>query len=432
MAACVLGAATVSGQGPQWPSFRGEGARGVAVDASPPVTWDATQPQGVAWRTTIPGLSHASPIVWNDRVYVISAVAEGSTIDRTAEGVVFATDTVAHEWTLSCLDLSTGAVQWTRTIHVGAPRQARHVRGTYANATPATNGEIIVVSLANEGLFGLEMDGQRRWHVPMAPERAGESLDPASSPIIVGDLAIVQNDWMREGFAAGYELATGRERWRVARDEGLAWATPGAWAPAGAPAQVVFNSARWIRGHDAATGQERWRIDNFIESPADRVPTPVPSGDLIIVGGGGTQGPLMAIRASARGELPAQPSADSSLAWRNDRSATYLPTPLVHGGLVYVVGDTGIVTIYRERDGSRLGRLRLAADAGTISASPVVADGRIYIASQDGDVFVHEANVDFAPLARNSMGESVFATPAIAGNRLIVRTTHGVVAIGRD
>ncbi|HET9371767.1 MAG TPA: PQQ-binding-like beta-propeller repeat protein [Vicinamibacterales bacterium] len=429
----AIGATLVAAPAAQtvrWPSFRGEQARGIGEGAALPLRWNAATGAGIAWRVPIRGLSHASPIVWDDRVYVLSALGQGSTLDRTAQGVVFATDTVRHEWTLTCIDLATGAVRWTRAIHTGTPRQARHVRGTYANATPVTDGRTIVVSIANEGLFGLDMDGARKWHVPMAPDAPDASLDPASSPVIVDDLAIVQNDWRAQGFAAAYELATGRERWRVERREGLAWATPGVWRPSGQPAQVVFNSPRWIRGHEAATGVERWRIDNAVASPWDRVPTPVPSGDLLVVGGGGTEGPLLAIRASARGELSTTPSAEGTLAWRQDRSASYLPTPLVHEGLVYVVGDTGIVTVYRERDGSRAARVRLAADAGTISASPVAAGGRIYVASQDGDLFVHAAGESFTPLARNAMGEAMFATPAIAGGRLIVRTVDAVYAIG--
>lgn len=412
-----------------WPGFRGTDARGIA-GGTPPVTWDATSGAGIRWHAAIPGISHASPIVWNGRVYVITAVAEGSSLDlssATAGAVVFATDTVEHEWRLYCLDASTGAVQWWRAVHTGTPRQARHARGTYANATPATNGSVIVASLGNEGLFAFDMEGTLRWRVEMAPPQPDASLDPASSPVIVGAVAIVQNDWRQGAFAAAYDLESGREVWRVARNEGLAWSTPGVWTPSSGPAQVVFNSARWIRGHDASTGDELWRLNNSIESPWDRVPTPVPSGDRLLVGGGGPQGPLMALIAGARGELTPD---GAHVAWRADRGAPYLPTPLVYEGLVYAVADNGVLSVYRLADGTLAYRTRLATDSGTISASPVAAGGHVYFASQDGDMFVLRAGETFALASRNPMGGAIFASPAIANNLIIVRTTTGVYAAG--
>jgi outer membrane protein assembly factor BamB len=170
----------------------------------------------------VSGLSHASPIVWGGRVYVLSATGEGSRLDRTAEGVVFAADRVRHEWRLQCLDAGDGGTIWSRVVHSAVPMQARHVRGTYANATPATNGRVIVASLANEGLFAFDMEGRTLWRVEMRPPAADHSLDPASSPVIAGNVVIVQNDWRSGSFAAAYELSTGREKWRAARNEGLA------------------------------------------------------------------------------------------------------------------------------------------------------------------------------------------------------------------
>jgi outer membrane protein assembly factor BamB len=205
-----------------WPSFRGEQARGVA--SRPIVTsWNAVRGSNIRWQVPVSGLSHASPIVWGGRVYVLSARGEASTLDRTAQGVVFAADRVPHEWRLHCLDARDGGTIWSRVVHSAVPMQARHVRGTYANATPATNGRVIVASLANEGLFAFDMEGRALWRIEMRPPAADHSLDPASSPVIAGDVVIVQNDWRSGSFAAAYELSTGREKWRIARSEGLAW-----------------------------------------------------------------------------------------------------------------------------------------------------------------------------------------------------------------
>ena len=412
-----------------WPAFRGDRAGGSA-DATLATSWNAASGKGVRWRTPIEGLSHASPIVWKDRVYVLSAVAPGAALDPKAEGVVFAKDTIAHEWRMHCLDVANGRELWKRVLHTGTPRQPRHVKGTYANATPATNGTQIAAVLGNEGLFVTDMEGRLLWRKEMAPARPDWSLDAASSPVVVDDVVVVQNDWQRDGFAAAFELSTGRERWRVPRAEGLSWSTPGIWITAGGP-QVVFNSARWIRAHEARDGREIWRMNNSTDGPYDRVPTPVAAGDLMLVAGGGGHRPIFAVRRTAAGDITRRrtrrtgpPSPGS-----RDRASPYLPTPLVHRGLGVSVRQCWRVV--RLPCGGRLDsyRARIAPDAGAFSASPIAAGGRVYLSSEDGDIFVVAAGDKFELLGRNSMGAPLFATPAVAGSILIVRTATDVFGI---
>lgn len=412
-----------------WPAFRGERASGSA-SATLPTAWNAATGAGIRWRTPIVGLSHASPIAWGGRVYVLASVAPGSALDTRAEGVVFARDTIEHEWRLHCLDAETGRQLWMRVLHTGTPRQPRHVKGTYANATPATDGRHIAAVLGNEGLFVTDMDGRLLWRKEMAPSNPGWSLDAASSPVIVGDLVIVQNDWRQEGFAAAYELSGGRERWRVPRSEGLSWSTPGVWPLRAGRPQVVFNSPRWIRAHDVLDGREMWRLDNSTEGPYDRVPTPVEAGDIMLVAGGGGHRPIFAVRTSAAGDItPKAGEPAAAIAWVTDRASPYLPTPLVHRGLVYVCGNAGVLSVYRVADGSMAYRVRVAPDAGAFSASPIGAGDHVYLASEDGEVFVVAAGDTFRLLARNPMGAPLFATPAIAGTRLIVRTAGEVFGL---
>ena len=412
-----------------WPAFRGDRASGIA-ESTLATSWNAASGAGIRWRTPIAGLSHASPIVWEKRVYVLSAVSPGAVLDTKVEGVVFAKDTIEHEWRLHCLDATSGRELWMRVLHKGTPRQPRHVKGTYANATPATDGTHIALVLGNEGLFVTDMEGRLRWRKEMAPAQPDWSLDAASSPVIVGDLVVVQNDWQRGGFVAAYGLATGDERWRVPRSEGLSWSTPGVWSIPLGGTQVVLNSPRWIRAHDPRDGRELWRMNNSTDGPYDRVPTPVAAGDLMLVAGGGGHRPIFAVRPSAAGDIT--PNADGSggaIAWVSDRASPYLPTPLVHRGFVYVCGNAGVLSVYRLADGSMAYRARVAPDAGGFSASPIAAAGRVYLSSEDGDVFVVAAGERFELLSRNPMGAPVFATPAVAGTMLIVRTASEVFGI---
>ena len=414
-----------------WPMFRGPLASGVADDASLVSSWNAPSGTRVKWRAAIPGLSHASPIVWNDRVYVLSAVADGSTLDMKAEGVVFAKDTVQHDWKLHALDRDTGHERWARVVHRGTPRQPRHVRATYANATPATDGTHIALVLANEGLFVLDMEGKLLWRKEMAPSNPELSLDPASSPVIVDDAVIVQNDWQKDGFVAAYELKTGNERWRIARDEGLSWSTPGVFESA-AGKQVVLNSSRWVRALSPRDGRELWRLNNTAKGSWDRVVTPIASEGLLIIAGGGGDRPIFAVRPSALGDISLQPNqrASEAIAWTTEKGSPYMPTPLGYRGLIYVCASNGVLSVYRVKDGSLMYQNRLADGAGPFSASPIAAGGRVYFPGEDGDVYVVAAGEKFELLSRNSMGTPVFATPAIAGNTLILRTTDAVYALG--
>jgi outer membrane protein assembly factor BamB len=401
----------------QWPSFRGRAASGV-LDAAVPTRWDVASGDGIRWRTSIPGLSHASPIIWDDRVYVVTAVRiEGaSTVDRRAEGVVFAPDTVRHAWKVYALDRGSGRIVWERTAVESTPRQGRHVRGTYANATPATDGRSIVASLGYEGLFCFNADGSVRWRVAGQPDHTN-MYDPASSPIIHDDLVLVQNDWKTGSHLAAYDLESGREVWRVSRDEGMTWASP-TIVGTGDAAQLVVNSPRVIRAHDPRTGRQLWTMDNRVAQPWDRIPTPFASGDLAIIAGGGPERPIVAVRP------------DATVAWSTERGSPYMATPIAYQGLLYAVGQNGVLTAFDLTSGARVYQQRVGQAGSVFSASPVAAGGHLYLTSEDGDVTVVRAGREFSVVRTNPLNDVVFATPALVPGSLIFRTGGQVIAVG--
>lgn len=425
----VAGSAALLAQ--EWPSFRGPGATGVFDAADVPTSWDVPARRNVRWRTPIPGLSHASPVVAGNHVYVISAArAEGTSgINRTAEGVVFADDTVRHAWTLFAIDRASGRIVWQRVVREGAPQQPRHVRGTYANATPATNGRVIVASLGYEGLFAFDMTGTQKWHVP-GPRDHKQMFDPASSPILFERLAIVQNDWQLGSHIAAYDLDTGAQVWRAERNEGMTWATPTV-VGTGDAALVIANSPRVIRAYHARSGREVWRLDNRIAQPVDRVPTPFAAGALAIVAGGGGERPIYAIRADASGDLTPVGDRPGAVAWTTERGSPYLPTPIAYRDLLYAIANNGVLTTYDLQTGARVYQARVAANGTTISASPVAANGHVYLTSEEGDVFVVRAGRTFELVGSNPLGDVTFATPAIVPGSLIFRTATEVIAVGR-
>jgi outer membrane protein assembly factor BamB len=416
----------------QWPGYRGPGGTAVAAaSAAPPVTFDTTSP---SWKLTLPGLAHSSPIVWDDRIYVTTAVAPGAdtsvrTGNSDAAGIGAANDMVAHTWRLMAIDRATGKVIWDREAYTGVPRLKRHVKASHASATPATNGRVIVALLGSEGLFAFDMNGAVKWKQDLGVMDVGLVGDPtyqwgpASSPVIFENLVIVQNDRHKDSFLAAFDLETGKEVWRATRDELPSWATPLVYTGSGRT-ELVTNSGKFIRGYDPRTGRELWRM-----SDADtqvKVPSPVAAGGLIIVTGGWPSNgrPIYAFRPGLTGDV----APDAALAWRTERGSPYTPTPVVYEGVLHVISDNGILTAYDTATGARIYQQRVSETAGAFSASPIVAAGRLFLASEDGEIFVVRAGRTYELLASNKIGEILMATPAVAGNTLIVRSQHQLFA----
>jgi outer membrane protein assembly factor BamB len=431
--AAVLLAAPAAAQ--NWPSFRGPDATGVAeTAANPPQSWDLPSSRNVAWKIPIPGLSHSSPIIWGDRIYLTTAVPASGTSsvltgDSSKAGIDSAQDMVSHTWRLMAIDRTSGKVVWDRSVYQGVPRMKRHVKASHASATPATDGRFIVALLGSEGLFCFDMTGTLKWRQDLGVMDVGLVDDPAyqwgpaSSPTIFENLVIVQNDRHKDSFVAAFDLETGKQAWRTGHDEYPSWATP-TIARGQGRTEVVTNGGKYIRGLDPKTGRELWRLsDNLTQV---KVPTPIVAGDVVIVTGGYPPGgrPIYAIPLGRSGEI-----SPKALAWRTDRGAPYTGTPLFYDGLLYACTDNGILSAYDPRTGQRVYQQRVAPGAAGFSASPVAAAGRVYLASEDGDVFVVKAGRTFELLSTNRMGETLMATPAISGNMLIVRTQTALVAI---
>lgn len=420
-----------------WPAFRGANRSGIAEGARPPVSWDLATSKNVAWKVPIRGLAHSSPIVWGDRVFVTTAVAEGGdatvrTGDSSRAGIDAAKDLVSHSWRLIALERATGSIAWDREMTTGVPRVKRHVKSSHASATPATDGRFVVALAGSEGLYCFDMTGARRWSADLGVMDVGLVDDPtyqwgpASSPIIHGDLVIVQNDRQRESALVAFDIRTGRRVWQQIRQELPSWATPVVVnGPRGA--ELVSSSSNFIRGTDPATGRELWRFADAATQV--KVPSPVPEGSLVIVTGGYPAGgrPIYAIRSGQRGDISGESPA---VAWSVPRGSPYTPTPLVLEGILYVITDNGILTTYDVKTGTRIYQQRLAA--GGFSASPVAADGKLYFTSEEGDVFVVRAGRQFERLATNTLGEISMATPAISGGLLIVRTRSQLVAFENE
>jgi len=314
------------------------------------------------------------------------------------------------------------------------PRVKRHPKSTHANSTLATDGTHVVAFFGSEGLYCYDMEGKLLWSKDLGLLDSGYFVAPeaqwefGSSPILFESMILLQCDVLQGSFLAAFRVKDGSEVWRTPREDVPTWGTPSIHV-SGRNAQVVVNGYKHIGGYDARTGKELWRMRGGGDIP---VPTPVIHEDLaFITNAHGPISPVYAIRMSAAGDisLKQDQSASEHIAWSLNREGSYMGTPLVYGGLLYNCRWNGVLNCYSARDGTRQYQQRLGEGATAFTASPVASDGKIYIASEDGDVYVLKAGPTFQLLARNPMGEVCMATPAISEGMLIIRTQNNLVAI---
>ena len=395
-----------------WPQFRGAGAAGVADGADLPDAWDGERQGGILWKTRIPGLAHSSPVVWGDQVFVTTAVS--SRPDATFKPGLYGEGTASedrsvHRWQLLSLDKRTGKLLWERTAYEGEPREKRHVKATYANATPATDGRYVVAFFGSQGLYAYDLDGNLKWKRDLGRLDAGAYDAPdyewgtASSPIIHKDLVIVQCDQQKDSFLMALRLKDGEVAWKAAREELPSWATPTVYPGEGAGrAELVTNAPNFIRGYGPETGRELWRLGRSSQITA---PTPVFDGELIVVmSGRRPNAPIFVVKAGASGDitLPEGATAGGPVLWTRERAGSYMPTPLIYRGQLYVLKNQGILACYDLRSGDQKYEQRLPGVTSGFSASPVAADGKLYLPSEDGDVLVVKAGPQFELMGRNS------------------------------
>jgi outer membrane protein assembly factor BamB len=418
-----------------WPAFRGTNASGVADGTNPPTTWSVEKAENVRWKTAIPGLSHSSPIVWANRVFVITAINsdDKAGFNPKSQGINLASDDAKYTWRIYCLDKVTGRIIWEKTAYEGVPRAKRHVKATQANSTPATDGKYIVALFGSEGMNCYDVNGKLLWSKDLGVLNPGLWDDPksswghASSPIIYEDLVIAQADGHTQSFIAAFNLKDGKQVWRVERGEITSWTTPSVYAAKGR-AELIANGGHFIRGYDPLTGKELWRFSDH--DTEVKMQAPVVGDGLIYVTGGYPAGRAMyAFRPGAVGDISLKPGQETNayIAWSASKGSPYTPTPIVYGDLFYTCADNGVLTAYNAKTGERVYQERLPS---SFSASPVAADGKLYLASEDGDVFVVKAGPKYQLLATNSVGKALMATPALSDGMLILRAENYIYGIG--
>ena len=421
-----------------WPAFRGNFVSGIADGQHPLVSWNAKTGANLVWKRYIPGLAHASPIVWGNKIFLITAQSSDTTAEYRVGlfgDVEPANDTTSHIWKIFCIDKQTGKIVWEKKAYEGVPRVKRHVKASQANATPVTNGEFVVALFGSEGMICYDFKGKEIWKKDLGIIDAGwfyneeTQWGPASSPVIYGNTVIIQCDRSKDSFLAAYDLKTGNEVWKTPREEISSWGTP-TLCHGKTRDELVTNATRFIRAYDPATGKELWRLSPNSEIT---VGSPVCIDSLVFITAGYPPVyPVYAIKLGGNGNISIPDSLDSGIyiQWRKKRGGTYMPSPIAYNGFLYTLSNSGQLICYNAGTGE-IKYKETIKGGGAFSASPVAADGKIYCTSEEKGVFVIRAAAEYELITCNPMGEICMATPAISDGFIFIRGQHHLFCFGK-
>ena len=425
----------------QWSSYRGYYASGVLDNTSLPDQWDIEEALNIKWKVDVPGLALSSPIIWGDKLFLTSAISKSDTaVLRT--GAYVSSDPVndesVHEWRGYCLNNETGDIIWERTAFTGVPKVKRHPKSTHANCTPATDGEYIIAFFASEGLYCYNMEGDLLWKKDFgklhagafSAQRAAIEWEFASSPLIHKGVVLIQCDVRGDSFLAAFDIETGEEKWKKSRDEHPGWCTPNIYTY-NDKEYVVVNGYKHRGAYDFVTGEEIWRMSGGGDIP---VPTPqIGNGMIYFNSAHGPASPIYAVKTDARGDITLKEGETSNefVQWSIPRGASYLHSLLLYKNYLYNVGWNGVVECYNPVTGERFYKKKLG-NVDSFIASPVASDGKIYIISDQGDVYTLKAGAEFEVLAENELGDICMVVPALTDDVIYFRTQHSLIAVSGE
>ncbi len=418
--------ATAAGQ--HWPHWRGPAADGVAPTGKPPLEW--SEEKNIKWKTSIAGAGHSTPIIWGDRIFIITAVpgqsapvaapatpppAEGQRGGGRGRGEA---PTTEYSFDLVCLDRNTGQELWRKTCRKEVPHEGHHQTNTYASGSPVTDGKHVWVHYGSRGVFCFTVEGQLVWEKDFGKMRTRNGFGEGSSPVLVDGKLIILWDTEAGSWIAALDAKTGNQVWKQDRDEPTTWSTP-LIVEHGGKKQVVVNATKAVRSYDVATGELIWHCAG---QTVNAIPSPVTDGEMLYVMSGFRGNAAFGIQLGGKGDLAASPFVK----WKLDRGTPYVPSPLLYENTLYFLqGNEGIFSAVNAKTGEVYFQQERLPGIRGVYASPVAAGGRIYLASREGVTLVLEPGKTVKVLATNKLADPIDASPVVIGNDLYLRThTH--------
>lgn len=423
------GGPSVSKRGPSvdalqgWSSWRGPLGTGSAASGSPPTQWAEETEQrpakNIAWKVEIPGLGSSSPIVWQDRIYLTTAIEtdrhQASTAVEPHDTRAQAPPTVVWEFAVLALNRSDGSLCWARTVAEAVPHEGAHRTNSHASGSPVTGGEHIYASFGSRGVYCLDMAGEVVWSKDLGIMRTRRQYGEGSSPALYRDRLIVNWDHEGDSFIVTLDKRTGEELWRQPREEQTSWSTP-IVVEVNGRAQIIINATTASRGYDLETGEVIWSLSGMTENS---IPVPMYDRGVVYLMSGYRGQMLQAVRLEhATGDL----EGSRHVLWTHQRNTSYVPSGALYNGCLYFLrGNSAMLSCLDAKTGEVLYEGQRLSGLRSVYASPVCVDGRVYVTSRDGVTMVISAGPQFKELAINRLDDPVDASPAIIGDRIYMR-----------
>ncbi len=412
----------------EWQQWRGPLGTGVAPNADPPVEWSETK--NIRWKVPLPGKGHSTPIVWGDRIFLTTAIPYGeklppkhSTAPGTHDGVPV---TQRHEFAVLAVDRRSGKILWQKTVYKKLPHEGGHITGSLASNSVVTDGEHVFAFFGSHGLYCLDMNGEVKWQKPFSEMQTKHGHGESASPALYGDTVVI--NWDHDGpcFVAAFDKRTGRQLWKVNRDEETSWSSPLVIEHNDQPLLIVAGTNR-VRGYELGTGRVLWECGGL---SSNIVATPVAAEGMLFVGSSYEKRSLLAIRLDrAKGDI----TGTDRVAWSRSRGTPYVPSPLLYGDSLYFLTHyQGILSRVSAQTGEdQPGAIRLAG-IGNIYASPVGGGRRVYVTDLDGNTIVLSHDGKARELALNHLNDVFAASAAIVGRELFLRGERCLYCIAEE
>jgi outer membrane protein assembly factor BamB len=400
-----------------WHRWRGPDATGVAPHGNPPTTWDGAT--NVKWKTPIEGRGSASPVIWGDKVFLLTAVDTGKP-DANGAG-----KHNVHQFKVICLDRATGEPIWERVAHEAAPHERLHETNSPASGSPTTDGKFLYASFGSHGVYCYDLDGNLKWGVDLGDMQTRNEFGEGVSPTIHGDTLIVNWDQESDSKIFALDAATGETKWSQPRDEVTSWNTP-IVVEGGGRTQVVVNGTTRSRGYDLKTGEVIWQCGGQM---TNAIASPVALGNVVFCMTGFRGNAVFAIPLDAVGDI----TDTDKIVWHSDKSGPYVPSPILYDDRLYFCkSSSNVISCLDAKTGeAKIDQERLPG-LRDMYASPVGAAGKIYFTDRSGKTVVIKHADELEVLATNDLGEPVDASPAIVGNDIFIRGDKHLYCIGEN
>jgi outer membrane protein assembly factor BamB len=430
-----------------WPQWRGPRQDGTAPHANPPVMWNETN--NIKWKIKIPGEGSATPIVWEKKIFVQTAVPTGKTVEpstnasaraeepargsqderkgppgaRRGRGPMVPKPTELEQFTLVCVDRDSGKILWQKVAREEVPHEgAKEGDGTFASPSGVTDGSLVFAYFGSRGLYCYDMDGNQKWRKDLGKMQIAMSFGEGSSPALYKDTLIV--NWDNEGgsYIVAFDKKTGKELWKKDREERTSWSTPLVIEHDGKPQAVVAATGK-IRSYDVGSGDVLWECSGLTRNV---IPSPVADKEKVYCASGFMGNALLAIKLNAKGDA----TGSDSIAWKYSKSTPYVPSPLLYDGKIYfLASNNGRLSCLDSKDGKVLLDAESLSDIPNIYASPLGAGGKVYLVGRNGTTVVLKDTGTLEMLATNKLGEKVDASPVAVGKDLLLRAKEHLYCI---